>query len=65
MKTETGKKGGKKIGRNMRKPSCARYTREVRWIKNKLRDLKKHVKGHPNDLCAKLAVIRIKEENYG
>lgn len=58
MKKETGKKGAKKIGRNMRKPTCARYTREFRWVKNKLRDLKKHLKRHPRDLCAKRAITR-------
>jgi len=52
MASSTGKKGGKKFGRNLRKPSCARYRNEMRWIKNKVKKLAKHIKNHPADLVA-------------
>jgi len=52
MKKEQGKKGSKKIGRNLRKPSCARYTSSRRWVTNKLKKLAKHIKRQPNDLVA-------------
>lgn len=51
-KRETGKSGGKKIGRSMRSPSYARYNNEYRKAKNKARKLKKHIKQHPNDSVA-------------
>jgi len=50
--SSTGGKGARKIGRNMRKPSCARYRNELRWLKNKARKLKRHLKRHPTDQAA-------------
>ena len=38
---KTGKKGGKKIGRQSRKPSHSRYVNEGRWEKNKARKAEK------------------------
>jgi len=49
MKAEVGKKGGRKIGRLLRKPSHNRYNAEMRYEKNKVRRAKRHVKRHPND----------------
>jgi ribosomal protein S15P/S13E len=51
-KKESGKKGGKKIGRLLRKPSHNRYTAEKRWLKNAVRNLKRHLKKHPKDKTA-------------
>ena len=59
MPKSTGKKGAKKIGRNLRKPACARYRNEMRWVKNKIKKLKRHLKKHPNDRVA----IKAKEAN--
>ena len=52
MSSSTGGSGSKKYGRNLRKPTCKRYTHEMRWIKNKARKLVKHIKKHPKDLVA-------------
>ena len=51
-KSSTGKSGQRKHGRLLRKPAHKRYNTEVRWLKNKIRDLKKHIKSHPNDKIA-------------
>ncbi len=48
MAASSGKKGGKKIGRNLRKPSCARYKNSARWLTNKIKKLKKHIKNQTN-----------------
>ena len=47
-----GKKGGKKIGRLLRSPSHKRYNTEMRWIRNGIKKLKRHLKIHPNDTVA-------------
>lgn len=52
MASSTGKKGNRKAGRNMRKPTCARYKAEMRWLKNKAKKLRKHLKKYPNDTTA-------------
>jgi ribosomal protein S15P/S13E len=39
-----------KKGRNLkRNPSSTTYTKEQRWLKNKVRKLQRHLKRHPND----------------
>ena len=47
VKTNTGKKGCRKAGRNRVK--CARYRAEGRREKNKKLRAKRHAKRHPND----------------
>lgn len=53
-KAKKSKAKGRKIGRNSK--SCLRYALEHRREKNKLRRLRKHVKVHIADLCAKKAI---------
>lgn len=48
MPASSGKKGGKKIGRNLKKPSCARYRNQSRWLTNKIKKLKNHIKNQTN-----------------
>ena len=51
IKTVSNRRQGKKnrkYGRNRKKPSCIRYTNEMRWITNKLKKIKKYIKNHPN-----------------
>jgi len=55
-KKESGKKGGRKIGRGLRKPSHTRYTNNNRWLSNRIRDLKRHIRAHTNDLVAERAL---------
>jgi len=51
----SGKGGGAgKYGRN--KKSCERYMKLHMREKHKVRDLKKHIKNHPNDLVAPKAL---------
>jgi len=52
-------KGSRKIGRNLRKPTCKRYTNTMRWVTNKIRNLEKHIKNHPSDSCAGYALKRL------
>ena len=44
MAQSTGKKGGKKIGRQKRKPAHLRYNAEDRYNKNKKRRMRKQKK---------------------
>jgi len=46
------KKGGR------RSPSNARYAIEMRWRKNKIKKLKRHIKSHEKDNCAISALKR-------
>lgn len=52
MPASTGRKGGKKIGRGFRSPSHNLYTSQCRWIANRIRRIKRHLKRHPNDKVA-------------
>ena len=52
---KTGKKN-RKFGRGLRKPAHNRYTSEMRWIKNKAKGLKKHLKRCPGDRTASVAL---------
>jgi len=52
MSSSSGKKGSKKVGRCVRKPSHARYNNMNMRLKNKIKKLKKHIKSHENDKCA-------------
>lgn len=61
---KTKKKQGKgkknrKIGRYSKSPSCARYRSEKRWLTNKERKLKKHVKRQPGDVQARSALVSL------
>lgn len=47
MAKQGGGAGNRKHGRRKRKPASMRYTAERRWIKNKVRKLKKYIKRHP------------------
>lgn len=51
-KKGSGKKGGKKIGRNKTKPTCKRYTNSARWLTNKIKKINRHLKNHEKDLAA-------------
>jgi len=44
----TAGSGSKKHGRNMRKPSCAKYKNRMMWLVNKIKKLKRHIKNHTN-----------------
>ena len=45
-----GSKKTRKLGRaKNRHQAHIRYTNEKRWIKNQLRQVRKHVASHPND----------------
>lgn len=46
IKAKGGKKN-RKVGRNAK--YCERYRAEGRWLKNKLRRLRSHLKRQPND----------------
>lgn len=43
-KAQSGKKGGRKIGRQKRKPAHNRYTLEKRWEQNKERRMARQKK---------------------
>ena len=64
MASSQAKKGGKKIGRLLRKPAHARYVSMNRCLTNKIRKIKKHLKkcidskGHAND---KVAIAALKQ----
>lgn len=47
-----GKKG-RKIGRYSKHPSSMRYKGERRWVVNKAKRMRRHLKGHPNDAQAR------------
>lgn len=51
MGSSSGKKGSKKVGRCIRKPSHIRYNNLNMRLRNKIRKLKKHLKFHPKDGC--------------
>lgn len=53
-----GKKN-RKFGRAARRPGHTRYLNENRWLKNKLKRLKRQVKKFPNDLVAAVALKRL------
>lgn len=61
---KSGKKN-RKHGRNGRSPAQKRYKVEQRWIKNKLRRLKRRVKQHPNDKIALTAFKSLSAKNPG
>ena len=45
----SGSKSGKKgIGRSNRKPACLRYKSSERWVRNKVRNIVKHMRKFPN-----------------
>jgi len=50
--TRRGGKKGRKIGRSKRRPGHTRYNNEKRWIGNKIKKLKKHLKKYPKDKIA-------------
>lgn len=52
MSSSVSKKGGKKIGRGLRKPAHARYVSESRRETNKIKKVKKHLKENKNDCVA-------------
>ena len=52
---QQGKSGGAKIGRN--RIPCERYRAQGRRERNKLRKLRKHVRGYPGDLAAKRCLV--------
>ena len=54
MAAGSGTKGSgtKKHGRNLRKPACSRYTNQMRWVTNKIKKLKRHLKSHSTDKSA-------------
>ena len=56
--SSTGKKGGKKIGRGLRKPAHSRYVSLNICLRNRIRKLKKHIKKYARDLVAKEALKR-------
>jgi len=56
MTASTGKKGGKKINRMSRSPSHNLYNSQARWITNRIRRIKRHLKRQPNDKCAQKAL---------
>ena len=58
-KSSTGKKGGKKIGRGLRKPAHARYVNERRREINKIKRLKKHIKRFEKDSTALKALKKM------
>lgn len=59
-KSSTGKRGGKKIGRGLRRPAHARYVNENRHETNKIKRLKKHVKRFEKDTVALKALKRLR-----
>ncbi len=58
-KSSTGKGGKRKHGRGLRSPSHKRYNTEMRWLKNKIRRLQKHMRQHPKDNIAKEALENV------
>ena len=57
-KVRKGGQKNRKFFRQARRPAKKRYNHEVRWFKNKLRKLKKHIKNHQND---KVAIKALRE----
>ena len=49
----------RKIGRCKKKPCQMRYTNEMRWIKNKLRKIDKHLRKYPLDKQARNAISMV------
>ena len=41
--------GARKLGRSKRHPAMARYNMEMRWIRNKVKRVRRHFKEHPDD----------------
>jgi ribosomal protein S15P/S13E len=54
-----GKKG-RKIGRYSKHPSSQRYKAERRWLTNKEKRIKRHLKRFPNDKQAQRALIIVR-----
>jgi ribosomal protein S15P/S13E len=50
-----GKKG-RKIGRYSKHPSSMRYKGEKRWLVNKAKRIRRHLKNHPDDAQARGAL---------
>ena len=44
MEGRIGGGGARKIGRSARKPAHKRYNAEMRWVKNKMRKVKKQAR---------------------
>ena len=57
MANVQAKKTSRKAGRNLRKPSCQRYTSQMRWLTNKVRKLNRHITAHTNWCPVKLKWI--------
>lgn len=60
MASSVGGKGGRKIGRGLRKPAHARYVNEGRRELNKIKRLKKHIKQFTEDLIAYEALKKLR-----
>jgi len=41
--------GARKIGRNAASPAAKRYKSEMRWVSNKIKRVKRHLKRYPED----------------
>jgi hypothetical protein len=63
MKGKKGKNGTKKYGRN--KIKCERYRATKRREKNKLRNVNRHLKDHPNDVKSVKKVGELEQFIYG
>ena len=59
MAAKKGKKG-RKIGRNQKK--CEQY-RIIKSVPNKIAKLRKHLRGHTEDMCAVSALERVKRSS--
>ena len=58
MPSSVGGKGGRKIGRDLKKPTYARYVNERRREANRIKRLNKHVKQFRKDTVSLRALKR-------
>jgi ribosomal protein S15P/S13E len=60
-KKAKGGKKNRKIGRYAKHPSSMRYKGEMRWIRNRLRRMERHLRNYPNDSQAVRLLAEFRE----